>query len=69
MLLTIPENSFHRAGVLRKAEKYFRKMEEFPQNLAAQSYEVEVIPYEDLWEFVVNTLENTHHRSRTKSLP
>ena len=67
MLLTIPENSFHRAGVLRKAEKYFRKMEEFPQNLAAQSYEVEVIPYEDLWEFVVNTLENTHHRSRIKA--
>lgn len=67
MLLTIPENSFHRAAVLRKAERYYQKMKEFPQNLAAQSYEVEVIPDEDLWEFVVETLENTHYRSRSKS--
>ena len=64
MLLTIPENHFHKAAVVRKAEKYLQKMKQFPQNLTGQAFEIEVIPFEDMWEIALNTLENTHRRTR-----
>lgn len=64
MLLTIPENHFHKAAVVRKAEKYLQKMKQFPQNLTVQAFEIEVIPFEDMWEIALNTLENTHRRTR-----
>ncbi len=64
MLLTIPENHFNKVAVVRKAEKYLQKMKQFPQNMMGQSFEIEVIPFEDMWEIALNTLENTHRRIR-----
>ena len=59
MLLQIPACSFHRAAVLRKTEKWHQKLKANPIELANQPHEVEIIPYEDLWDYIINFLENS----------
>lgn len=56
MLLELPINGFHRAAVERKAEKWQKKMAEVPFDIVSQSHEMEIIPYETLWELVVESL-------------
>ena len=64
MLLQIPKASFHKAAVERKSEKYLGRLREFALNLSTQSHEIEIIPFEVLWEMVLETLENSFHRAR-----
>jgi len=61
MLLQIPASGFHQAGVIRKAKKYQNKLEECPLEMAGQNYEIEIIPYETLWNIVVQSLEPSFH--------
>ena len=56
MLLTLPDCSFYKAAVLRKADKYWQQLQAMPLNVARQSAEVEIVPYETLWEFVLEEL-------------
>lgn len=58
MLLKIIEAGFHKAGAERKAQKLRAKLEEVPFEVAAQVYETEIIPYEDLWDMALDSLEN-----------
>lgn len=66
MLLTIPISSFHKAAVLRKAEPYLQKLESAPFEVSNQSLEVEIIPFEELWLFALESLENKFYRRRKK---
>ncbi len=59
MLLQIPAANFHRAAVLRKSEDLLKKLKSVPIEMANQTHEIEIIPYEDLWNFAINTLGNT----------
>ncbi len=61
MLLTLPECSFHKTAVLRRAQKYWELLQEVPLNVAKQSAEIELIPYELLWEFVLESLDEKWH--------
>lgn len=61
MLVTVSDASFHKKAVLRKAEKYRKKLEEVPLHKANQSAELEVVPYETLWEMVLAELDNDWH--------
>ena len=56
MLLQIPQNNFHPAAVQRKAEKYLRRLVAHPLEIANQAHEIEIIPYEDLWNMVTASL-------------
>ncbi len=67
MLLQLPEAGFHKAGVIRKAQKYLDKLKAVPLEIASQPFEVEITPYENLWQFVLDSLENKHFPS--KSVP
>ncbi|MEL6275873.1 MAG: hypothetical protein AAFU03_12290, partial [Bacteroidota bacterium] len=58
MLLELPINGFHRAAVERKAEKWRSKLAEVPFDIVSQSHEMEIIPYETLWDLVVESLKN-----------
>lgn len=62
MLLQIPNSSFHKAGVERKAQKYYDQLLATPLDVAGQAYEVEIIPYEDLWTFIVESLETKQYK-------
>lgn len=61
MLLCLPAASFHKKGVLRKADKYWKKLQSVPLEKANQSAEMEIVPYEMLWEFVLEGLDEKWH--------
>lgn len=61
MLLQLPKNSFHKAAVLRKADKYWEKLKSVPINVANQSSEIEIVPYETLWQYILESLDNGFH--------
>ncbi len=60
MLLQLPEAGFHRAAAIRKAQKFLDKLGAMPLEIAAQPFEIEIIPYENLWQFVLDSLGNKH---------
>ena len=57
MLLQIPASNFHKARVEQKAKRYWDKLLITPLEVASQATEIEIIPYEDLWQFVLDSLE------------
>ncbi len=61
MLMTVPDASFHKKAVLRRAEKYRKRLAEVPLHKANQSAELEVVPYETLWEMVLAELDEDWH--------
>lgn len=64
MLLQIPNSSFHKSGVIRKAQKYYDVLLATPLDVAGQAEEIEIIPYEDLWEFILESLETKRYDRR-----
>lgn len=62
MLLQIPISGFHRNGTVRRADKYIKRLKTVPLEVANQTHEVEIIPYENLWELALNSLDNKFHK-------
>ncbi len=56
MILQIPIARFHEAAALRKAEKYHERLLANPIEDVNQAHSIEIIPYEDLWNMVVDSL-------------
>lgn len=67
MLLSIPQANFHKVAVERKSKNYFEKLKSTPLQEANQTYKIEIIPYETLWEMVINTLGNKSYVPRKAS--
>ena len=57
MLLAVPAAGFHRVAAARAAEKFAAALRSMPLDFANQSHEVEIIPYEQLWEMVLRSLD------------
>ena len=57
MLLQMPRADFNRIRTERYAEPYVLKLQSEPLMISEQSIEVEVIPYEDLWEMTLDLLD------------
>ena len=64
MLLLIPASGFHRAGLALKAEKYLEKLQSFSLDVANQPHEIEILPYEDLWALVLDSMENKFYKKK-----
>ena len=64
LLLQIPLYNFHKAAVLRKSEKYFERLKAIPIEVANQPHGIEILPYEDLWAFAVESLELKFYKRR-----
>jgi hypothetical protein len=47
---------FHKAGVMRRTDKFMEQLKSMPLDAANQDHDIEMIPYEDLWELIVSTL-------------
>lgn len=56
MLLQMPRADFNRMRTVRYAEPYLKKLNAMPLHLSAQSIEVEIIPYEALWDMTLDLL-------------
>ncbi len=57
MLLQIPVGNFHRENVLRKAERYIKQLLDLPLEAANQSHEIEIVPFEALWDLTIGSLD------------
>ena len=58
LLLLVPKFNFDRDIIEAKAKPYLKKLESVPLSEAKQSFEIEIIPYETLWEYVLESLED-----------
>lgn len=56
MLLQIPPAGFQRAEVERKTTDLLAELNATPLEIANQSHEVEIIPYEVLWSIILKSL-------------
>jgi len=57
MLQKLPLANFHPVRLKRHVEKFHKRLLETPMNISEQSAEIEIIPYEHLWEIVIELLE------------
>lgn len=57
MVLEIVKRNFDRALIKRKAAKLSDLLSGAPTDVMNQSYDQEIIPYEDLWEIILEALE------------
>jgi hypothetical protein len=57
MLLQIPAANFHHVATIRKAEKLTRQLQAVTLDYANQSHDVEIVPYEHLWDMVLKSLQ------------
>jgi hypothetical protein len=56
MLLEIPKAMFHPEAAQRKAKRYHVRLLDHPLELSMQPREVEIIPYERLWQIILHYL-------------
>ena len=56
MLLQLPLANFNKIALKRKANKYWEKLRSLPLEEAKQSVEIELVPYEKLWEYVLEAV-------------
>jgi hypothetical protein len=59
MLMTIPAQGFRKKAVIRHTMKYLAKLSSASFDFANSSSDFEIIPYEDLWEIVLDTLQDS----------
>ncbi len=55
MLLQIPKNAFDRELAEQKAAKDLAALQQVPIELANQTYEIEILPYEKLWAIALDS--------------
>lgn len=67
MLLQIPISGFHKAGVIRRSKEYLKRLKNMPLEVAGQAHEIEIIPYELLWELALESMENKFYRTQAIS--
>lgn len=56
MLISIPAASFDKTLLVDKANKYFDELMSHPFEVASQGHNIEIIPYETLWKYALDTL-------------
>ncbi|MBL7775342.1 MAG: hypothetical protein JNK89_05035, partial [Saprospiraceae bacterium] len=56
MLLQVPQAAFQREAANERAQRFRSRLGEKPIELANQTHEIEIIPYEDLWEMALEML-------------
>ncbi|HMQ07388.1 MAG TPA: hypothetical protein PKC30_08815 [Saprospiraceae bacterium] len=57
MILKLPDAHYHPEAVKRHTSKFYERMKESPMQLSEYFSDVEIIPYEELWDIVLELLE------------
>lgn len=63
MIMQLDKGDFHPVAVQRKAEPYYQKLLAVPLHKAKQDHDLEIIPFETLWSFILESLPSSN---RTK---
>ena len=61
MLIRIPKNGFNKQSIIRKTAKLNEELKDMPLDVFYVPIEIEVIPYDKLWEVLINSLSNRHY--------
>ena len=61
LISQLPKADFHRMGFERKAARYLAKLQEYPRSQDQQAIEVEVIPYERFYSYILSILDHKLH--------
>ena len=62
MLCKIPDANYHSEAVLRHTKKLYQKLAKTKYSFSDNPAEIEVIPYENLWEIVLEILKNKQNK-------
>ena len=65
MLMLIPVVNFHSKAIDRRVAPLVEKLARVPLEISPQALDLEIIPYEDLWEILMGALKK--HDSSRKS--
>ena len=57
MLVQLPRCFFRRKDLEKRTAAYYHQLQNVPLHLAQEAHEIEIIPYEDLWELVLESLK------------
>ncbi len=57
IIKSLEKGAFQKKEVLEYVQPHLKALEEHPLSEAKQDYEVEVVPYEKLWDFIYNNLQ------------
>lgn len=69
MLLQIPQSDFKPKQIQLKTEKYYNQLLNTPWHAVNQHREVEVIPYENLWLIVLESIQSQHSAGPGEFIP
>jgi len=65
MLLQIPIANFHREATSRKADRYLKLLKSEEAGSASQAHEIEIVPYEALWDMAIESLQLKIYKKRS----
>ena len=66
MFLKIPESNYNRIALQRNTKDLFKKLKTKPLEVASKPIEMEIIPFEMLWEMVLESLDRKLARKRNR---
>ena len=64
MLMIIPFEGFHKAAIIRKTSNHSRKLKAVPMDISEKSFKTEILPYEFLWQMILEMLEDKRRLPR-----
>lgn len=56
MLGAVVKGHFHPVATSKYAQRYLKQLEQYPSSASEQAFETEIIPYEDLWDMLLDIL-------------
>jgi len=66
MLLKIPEAEYHPLRTERYVAKYTKKLAENPFEVSMKEIAIEIIPYEHLWEIIMEILNKNLEKKTSR---
>jgi hypothetical protein len=69
MLSTISGSNFNSVAIIRKSDRYLQILKEYPLESMKDASETEIVPYEYIWELVLDILDSRfYYASRKKKV-
>ena len=59
MLVKLVECSYHKEATIRKTKVLYEKLKNHPAEMQRQTNHVEIVPFEVLWEIILNSIDNS----------
>lgn len=58
MLSALPDMEYNIERIRKKVDKYYTKLQETPMEYTEEEIQIEIIPYEDLWEIILGIIKS-----------